>query len=241
MTLNKTTEEIIRFDNVSLKYEKDFILQNISFSLQKGSFHYLTGESGSGKTSLLKLIYFANDKYYGNIKLFQKNIKIISKKERPLFRQKIGVVFQDFNLLDHLSALDNVTLSLRIKQAPQKKCISLAKELLDWVGLGDHIDSTPKQLSGGQKQRVVIARAVIAKPDILLADEPTGNVDDKTAVNLLELFEKLNKLGTTIVIATHNRDLVTEFSYPEIHIENKSIQIFESLKVINLESVRSNN
>lgn len=220
-------QNIIEFKNVTLQYGERSIFRNISFSIKEGSFHFLTGESGAGKSSLLKLIYQGNENYSGDIKIFNQNLKTITKVERPKFRQKIGVVFQSFNLIDHLSALDNVSLPLRIMGFSPDDCISRATKILDWVGLGDYLHALPETLSGGQQQRVVIARAVIANPRILLADEPTGNVDDKIAVKLLELFEGLNQMGTTVIIATHNKDLVQEFPHPELHLSNQSLDYFD--------------
>lgn len=219
----KQDDAIISFDSVTLRYHETSVFEDVSFRLKKGDMRFLTGESGAGKSSLLRLMYLGNDQYTGTIKLFGQNPRTLTSSQKPLFRQKIGVVFQDFNLLDHLTTLDNVTLPLRIAGFPEKQCRSRAIKILQWVGLNDHIESYPKTLSGGQQQRVVIARAVIAKPDILLADEPTGNVDDKNAVRLIELFEGMNKMGTTVIIATHNRDLVKEFNYPEMCLADGSL------------------
>jgi len=216
--------EIVRFEQVGLTFEKEEIFKNVNFSLRQGSFHFLTGASGAGKTSLLRLIYLANHTYQGSIKLFGHNLRVLDANELPSLRQNIGVVFQNFHLLEHLSALHNVTLPLRITGMNPQSAIARAKKMLEWVGLGDHIDSLPHTLSGGQQQRVVIARAVVTNPKILLADEPTGNVDDAIAVKLLNLFNALNQMGTTVVIATHNRDIVAEFPHPELHIVNKTIK-----------------
>jgi len=219
----KQDENILSFDRVGVRYGEETVFQDVSFQLREKSIYFLTGESGAGKSSLLRLMYLANNDYEGNIKLFGRNLRTLSVRERPILRQKIGVVFQYFNLLDHLTALDNVSLPLRIAGVSEKQCRIRAMKILQWVGLSDHMEAYPRTLSGGQQQRVVIARAVIAKPEILLADEPTGNVDDKNAVRLLELFEGLNKLGTTVVIATHNRDLVNEFNHPELHLADKTL------------------
>lgn len=221
-------QNILSFDAVGVRYGADIIFENISFNLKAGSIHFLTGESGAGKTSLLRLMYLANNQYEGNIKMFGQNLKTVSSKDKPLLRQKVGVIFQDFNLLDHLNALDNVSLPLRIAGISERQCRERAAKILQWVGLGNYIEACPKTLSGGQQQRVVIARAVIANPDILLADEPTGNVDDKNAVRLIELFEGLNKMGTTVIIATHNRDLVEEFNYPELHLADKTLHYYSN-------------
>jgi cell division transport system ATP-binding protein len=138
----------------------------------------------------------------------------------PAQRRRIGVVFQDFRLLDHLSALDNVALPLRVAGANEQDVRKFVPDLLSWVGLAEHLDSRPSTLSGGQQQRVAIARAVISRPQLLLADEPTGNVDDQIAMRLMYLFEELNKLGTAVVVATHNANLVSRLPYPELRLED---------------------
>jgi cell division transport system ATP-binding protein len=156
----------------------------------------------------------------GRIVLFDKDIALTKRYELPALRRRVGVVFQDFRLLDHLSALDNVALPLRVRGVREAEVHKHVPELLGWVGLADQVNAKPSTLSGGQKQRVAIARAVIGRPDLLLADEPTGNVDDHIAMRLLYLFEELNKLGTTIVIATHNESIVRRFAHhPRLHID----------------------
>jgi cell division transport system ATP-binding protein len=196
------------------------VLENISFTLPPGSFHFLTGPSGAGKSTLLKLIYLALKPSSGRIRLFDRDVAGIPRREQPDLRRRIGVVFQDFRLLGHLTALDNVALPLRIAGAKQSLIRRHVPELLDWVGLGDHMNALPATLSGGQQQRVAIARAVIGRPRLLLADEPTGNVDDQIAMRLLFLFEELNRMGTTVLIATHNNMLVDRFSYPRLDLRD---------------------
>ena len=199
---------VVRFENVSLRYDSATpVLNDVSFDLAPGSFHFLTGPSGAGKTSLLRLIYMAQMPTSGRIQLFGQNATSLSRT-RSALRRRIGVVFQNFRLIDHLSALENVALPLRIAGARESLIRKHVPELLTWVGLSDHLNALPPSLSGGQQQRIAIARAVIARPSLLLADEPTGNVDDRIALRLLHLFEELNKLGTTIVIATHNAGLM---------------------------------
>ena len=148
-----------------------------------------------------------------------------SQKREELFklRQRIGVVFQDFRLLNHLSTFDNVALPLRIMNKPEKQIAEHVNELLDWVGLGEHKDKLPPTLSGGQQQRVAVARAVIGQPDILLADEPTGNLDDEIGFRLMGLFEQLNRMGTTIVIATHNPQIIEQFGHPCLTLQNGNV------------------
>lgn len=213
--------EIIKFQRVSLTYQNGFeVFRDLSFSLQTSSFHFLTGPSGAGKSSLLKLIYGGYRDYRGAINVLNTDLVNIRNNRLADFRRQIGVVFQNFCLFDHLSVLDNVAVAQRIHGVSWKKSRSRAAELLKWIGLGQHLNVFPETLSGGQKQRAVIARAVINRPKILLADEPTGNVDDETAVRLMYLFEELYKIGTTIIIATHNRDLATIFPHPQLHLEN---------------------
>jgi cell division transport system ATP-binding protein len=197
------------------------VLQDVTFALPSGSFHFLTGPSGAGKSTLLRLMYLGLRPTRGRVVLFDRDIANTKRYELPALRRRVGVVFQDFRLLDHLSALDNVALPLRVRGVRESEIQKHVPELLGWVGLADQLAATPSTLSGGQKQRVAIARAVIGRPDLLLADEPTGNVDDHIAMRLLYLFEELNKLGTTIVIATHNEGLVHRFAHhPRLHIEH---------------------
>ncbi|WP_029006932.1 cell division ATP-binding protein FtsE [Azospirillum halopraeferens] len=212
---------MIRFENVGLRYGTGpEVLRDISFSLPPGSFHFLTGASGAGKSSLLKLMYLAHRPTRGLITLFDRDMASVPRTELPAMRRRIGVVFQDFQLLDHLSALDNVALPLRMAGAPEAEVVEQCAELLRWVGLGNHLDARPPTLSGGQQQRVAIARSVINRPRLLLADEPTGNVDDSIGMRLLYLFEELHKLGATVVIATHNEALIRRFDHPRLHLEH---------------------
>lgn len=199
------------------------VLRNVNFELASGSMHFLTGDSGAGKSSLLRLIYMGARQNAGRIYLFDRDVSTIKKRDLPEMRRRVGVVFQDFRLIDHLSALDNVALPLRIAGARESLIRDHVPELLNWVGLGAHVDAMPSELSGGQQQRVAIARAVIGRPNLLLADEPTGNVDDRVAMRLLYLFEELNKMGTTVVIATHNDNLVSRFDYPRLHLQDARI------------------
>jgi len=211
--------EIFRFQNVGMRYGLGSeVLHDISFRLNAGSFHFLTGESGAGKSSLLRLMYLAHRPSRGLITLFGNDTSIAPRAALPPMRRRIGVVFQEFRLLDHLTALENVALPLRIAGAKEEEIRDHVKELLKWVELEDQIDARPPTLSGGQKQRVAIARAVIARPRLLLADEPTGNVDDRIAMRLMHLLEELNKVGTTVLIATHNDALVARFDHPRLHL-----------------------
>ena len=215
------TTHLARFQNVGMRYGTgEEILRNISFDLAPGSFYFLTGPSGAGKSSLLKLMYLAEHPTRGWIRLFGQDVATLPHRALPALRRRIGIVFQDFRLLDHLSALENVALPLRLAGAKKKQAAEHVAELLKWVGLTNQIDARPPTLSGGQKQRVAIARAIISRPSLLLADEPTGNVDEQSAMRILHLFEELNKIGTTVVIATHNEALVGRFQYPQLHLED---------------------
>ena len=212
--------DIIQFENVGLRYGMGpEILQDISFGLKPGSFHFLIGPSGAGKSSLLKLMYLALRPSRGLVSMFGHDISTLPRKESLVLRRQMGVVFQEFRLLTHLSAFDNVALPLRVTRVRETKIKKNVEELLSWVGLKDHMDARPPTLSGGQQQRVAIARAVIARPKILYADEPTGNVDDRIATRIMHLFEELNKSGTTVVIATHNESMVKTSGYPIMKLQ----------------------
>jgi cell division transport system ATP-binding protein len=218
--------EIVRFEGVGLRYGQGTeVLQDISLSLAKGSFHFLTGDSGAGKSSLLSLMYLARRPTRGRIEMFGIDTTRMSHAMLPRVRRRIGVVFQDFRLLDHLSTLDNVALPLRVAGVRESEIARHVPELLNWVGLGAALKTKPPLLSGGEKQRIAIARAVINRPDLLLADEPTGNVDDRIADRLMHLFIELNRLGTTVVIATHNEPLIKRFGFPRIHLDAGGVAV----------------
>ena len=213
--------EVVRFSNVGMRYGfGPEILHDVSFALKAGSFNFLTGPSGAGKSSLLKLMYIAHQPSRGLIHLFGKDAIKVGRRDLPTIRRRIGVVFQDFRLIKHLTAIENVALPLRVAGTHKDLVHGHVAELLRWVGLEEQLDSRPSTLSGGQQQRVAIARAVITRPELLLADEPTGNVDDNIAMRLLYLFEELNKIGTTVVIATHNEALVSKFNHPRLELMN---------------------
>ncbi len=200
---------IVQFDNVGLRYGTDReVLSDVTFTLFPGSFYFLTGASGAGKTSLLKLLYLAQRPSRGMIRMFGTDVITQPRDALPAFRRRIGTVFQDFRLVDHLSAFDNVALPLRVSGVPEVDVRKPVADMLDWVGLAHRAEARPATLSGGEQQRVAIARAVIARPEILVADEPTGNVDPEMALKLLRLFEALNRLGTTVVVATHDVHLL---------------------------------
>ncbi|MDP1875090.1 cell division ATP-binding protein FtsE [Phenylobacterium sp.] len=214
-------DAVVRFDDVSMRYGREpETLRDLTFSLPQGSFHFVTGPSGAGKTSLLKLIYLAAQPSKGLLHLFGQDVAQTPAQVRPFLRRRIGVVFQEFRLLDHLSAFDNAAVPLRIAgQKPDSYRQDVA-ELLTWVGLKDRMHALPPTLAGGEKQRLAIARAVVGRPDILLADEPTGNVDHEMGLRILRLFLELNRLGTTVLIATHDQDLVARSGMPVLHLED---------------------
>ena len=200
---------IVRFDNVGLRYgtEKE-ILSDISFTLFPGRFYFLTGASGAGKTSLLRLLYLSQRPSRGAIRMFDNDVITLPRDMLPAFRRRMGVVLQDFRLVEHLSAFDNIALPLRVAGVQEADLVEPVEDMLEWVGLAQRADARPATLSGGEQQRVAIARAVITRPEILVADEPTGNVDPEMALKLIRLFEALNRLGTTVLVATHDMQLL---------------------------------
>ncbi|MCB1650827.1 MAG: cell division ATP-binding protein FtsE [Alphaproteobacteria bacterium] len=217
---------MIKFEHVGLRYGiGPEILSDIDFTLEPGSFHFLSGPSGAGKTTLMRLMYLGLRPTRGLVTMFDHNINDLTREQLAKLRQKIGVVFQEFRLLPHLSAFDNVALPLRITGCPEKEVRSNVDELLEWVGLGDHKRALPLTLSGGQQQRIAIARAVIARPKLLLADEPTGNLDDDIGFRLMSLFEQLNRMGTTIVIATHSQTLMHKFGHPRLILDQGRLTV----------------
>ncbi len=208
--MNDHLAEIVKFDNVGLRYGTDpEVLSNLSFTLYPGSFYFLTGASGAGKTSLLKLLYLAQRPSRGAIRMFGQDLITMPRDRLPELRRRLGVVFQNFRLVPYLSAFDNVALPLRLSGTDEKKVVKAVGDMLDWVGLSHRAHAIPATMSGGEQQRVAIARAVIARPRMLIADEPTGNVDPEMALKLLRLFEALNnRVGTTVVVATHDVHLL---------------------------------
>lgn len=203
------------------------MLSDISFSLAPGSFHFLCGPSGAGKTSLMSLLYIGNKPTRGIVHMFGQNLNDLDRHQLNLLRQRIGVIFQDFRLLPHLSAFDNVALPLRISGRPEQETKAHVEELMEWVGLGDCMHRLPATLSGGQQQRIAVARAVVSHPSLLLADEPTGNLDDEIGMKLMHLFEQLNRMGTTIVIATHSLQILERFSHPRLILKNGQLEVFD--------------
>lgn len=221
------SKNIIEMQNVGIRYDKGpEILSDINLSLPKGSFHFLTGQSGAGKTSLLSLMYLKQKPSRGQLSVFNHNINFTNRDQMAVLRRQIGVVFQDFHLIEHLSAFDNVALPLRVAGMSEYEIRKRVTELLTWVELDTHMNKKTSTLSGGEKQRIAIARAVINRPNLLLADEPTGNVDNIIAGKLMKLFVELNKLGTTVVIATHSDKIIHDFAYPRLHLQNKGLHVY---------------
>ncbi|WP_455476940.1 cell division ATP-binding protein FtsE [Bartonella sp. B41] len=219
---------MIHFENVGLRYGMGpEVLRDISFHIPSGSFQFLTGASGAGKTSLMRLMFLALTPTRGHIDLFGTDTALLKRQELPALRQRIGIVFQDFRLLDHMTTYENVSLPLRIKGQEESTYRSEVEDLLRWVGLGNHIHVLPPVLSGGEKQRVAIARALIDQPEILLADEPTGNVDPPLAKRLLRLFIELNRFGTAVVIATHDVALMEQVAARRMILHNGRMTIHE--------------
>lgn len=222
--------DVVRFESVGLRYGMGpEVLQDVTFALDSGSFHFLVGASGAGKSSLLRLMYLAQRPTRGYISLFGRDVSITPRDELPALRRKIGVVFQEFRLLAHLTTFDNVALPLRVAEVRESEIKRHVEELLVWVGLKDHMKARPSTLSGGQQQRVAIARAVIARPKLLLADEPTGNVDDHIAQRLMHLFDELNKLGTSIVIATHNEAMVRRSGRKVLKLAGGELRVLDNV------------
>jgi cell division transport system ATP-binding protein len=219
---------VVRFENVGLRYGPGpEVLRDLTFRLDPHSFQVLTGPSGAGKTSLLRLLFLALRPTRGLITLFGHDIATLSKDSLATLRRRIGIVFQDFRLLDHMTTYENVALPLRVIGMEEDSYRKEVMELLDWVGLGERMWALPPVLSGGEKQRAAIARAVIARPQLLLADEPTGNVDPSLAQRLLRLFVELNKTGTAVVIATHDIALMDQFDAPRLVLHEGRLHVYE--------------
>lgn len=218
--------DIVQFDNVGLRYGAEpEVLSDISFNLYPGRFYFLTGASGAGKTSLLKLLFLSLTPTRGQLYIFDQDVSRLTPARKAQMRRRIGIVFQDFRLLDHLTTWENVALPLRVVGKRLSDYKDDVTDLLQWVGLGDRMHAYPSVLSGGEKQRAAIARAVIGKPELLLADEPTGNVDPQMARRLLRLFIELNRLGTSVVIATHDHQLMRQFRAPRLELHEGYVRI----------------
>jgi cell division transport system ATP-binding protein len=219
---------MLRFEDVWLNYQHPGgprnaapieVLRDITFEVPAGGFRWLTGASGAGKTSLLKLMYLAQLPGGGLVEIMGTATGQLSRRDSALLRRRIGVVYQDFRLLGHLSAYDNVALPMRLGRRGETQVQADVEEILQWVGLKDKMHCRPAEMSGGEQQRVAIARAVVGRPKLFLADEPTGNLDDEQAERLMVLITALSRLGTTVVVATHNQRLVSRYPAPVLAIE----------------------
>lgn len=220
---------MLSFENVGLRYGLGSeIIRDATFEIGPQSFQFLTGPSGAGKTTLLRLMLLSLKPSRGRISLFGKDSSELDAERLTNVRRRIGVVFQDFRLLEHLTLYDNVALPLFVQGRSPASYREEVIELLKWVGLGDRIHALPAVLSGGEKQRAAIARALIGRPELLLADEPTGNVDPEMAWRLLRLFVELHKSGTSVVIATHDRALMESFgAVRKLTIADGQVQVID--------------
>ena len=213
--------DTVRLRGVGFGYaDRPDVLRDVNLSLPQGSFHFLTGPSGAGKSSLLRLLTLAERPQSGRISLFGREVTDLPRGGVPAFRRRMGVVFQDFRLLDHLSAFENVALPLRLTGQERARYAADVEEMLRWVGLGDRLSAPPPTLSGGEKQRLAIARAVITRPGLIVADEPTGSVDAAMADKLLRLFQSLNRLGATVLIASHDQALAERSGATLLRLES---------------------
>jgi cell division transport system ATP-binding protein len=219
---------VVRFEHVGLRYGLGSeVLRDLTFRIDPRSFQFITGPSGAGKSSLLRLLFVSLRPTRGLVTLFGHDIALLSKDALATLRRRIGIVFQDFRLLDHMTTFENVALPLRVIGLAEESYREEVIELLNWVGLGDRIAALPPVLSGGEKQRAAIARAVIARPQLLLADEPTGNVDPNLAKRLLRLFMELNKSGTSVVIATHDIALMDQVDARRLVLHEGRLHVYD--------------
>ena len=210
---------MVRLEHIGKRYDgRAEPLHDISLALEPGDFRFLTGASGAGKTTLLNIVGLSERPSHGMLRLFDSEPATLDRAARAALRRRIGVVFQDFRLIDELSVRDNVALPLRIAGAADREIRDDISELLGWLGIEHQIAAQPPVLSASEKQRVAIARAIVHRPDLLLADEPTGHVDDETALLLVRAFERINALGTTVVIATHDTAFARRFDHPRVHL-----------------------
>ncbi len=228
VTVREPGWPLIHFENVGLRYGMGpEILRDLTFDIPRRSFQFLTGPSGAGKTTLLRLLFLSLQPTRGIIRTFDREISTIPRDELPMLRRRIGIVFQDFRLLDHLTTYENVALPLRVRGKEEASYRADVLELLKWVGLGERINVLPPVLSGGEKQRAAIARALIDRPELLLADEPTGNVDPPMARRLLSLFLELNRLGTAVVIATHDLSLMDQVEARRMILSQGRLDLYD--------------
>jgi cell division transport system ATP-binding protein len=214
-------EQIVKLEKISMGYLRDQeVLKDITLSIGRGEFHFLSGKSGAGKSSLLNVIALAVRPQHGSVELFGSETTKLPRDELPVLRRRVGMVFQDYRLIDHLTVEENIGLPLKIAGESKKRIADKVAELLAWVGLSAYHKARPEVLSGGQKQRVAIARAVVTRPDILLADEPSGNLDASLRIKFMHLFETLHGDGMTIIFATHDETLISMFRYPVLRLKD---------------------
>ena len=212
---------MIKLEHVGMEYiPGEEILKDISLELKQGSFNFLTGPSGTGKSTLLSLMWLQRRATHGHVYMFGEDITHIPRERLPNLRRRIGIVLQDYRLLSHLTIGENVGLPLKVAGEHPRMIAEKVRELLEWMEIPDYYHAYPRVLSGGQKQRAAIARAVITSPEILLADEPTGNLDAELALKFMYLFEGLNKMGTTVIFATHDAHLISQFDYPVLRLKD---------------------
>lgn len=214
---------MIKFSQVSKKFGKIIALNDVSFEIEPGEFIFITGPSGAGKTTLLRLILKEIVPSEGKIEIDKQDLSGLSPKKIPELRRKIGVVFQDFKLLPDRTVFENAVLPLEVVGAGKKEIERRGEEILKLVGLSDRTELFPAQLAGGELQRVCLARAIMAKPKILLADEPTGNLDPTTSWQIVKLIKKINDLGTTIIMCTHNVDIVNSLRERVIRVDKGKV------------------
>lgn len=211
---------MIELKNISKSYDNNVhAVENLDLKIDQGEFVYLVGPSGAGKSTLIKLLYRQIKPDQGEISVNEYNLGKIRKRDIPKLRRTLGVVFQDFKLLPRLTVFENVAYALRVTQIPNKEIAGRVNEVLDLVGLKDRADVFPNQISGGEQQRIAIARAIVNKPKVLIADEPTGNLDPKTTKDIMEIIEKINASGTTILMATHNNDIVNNYVHRVVELK----------------------
>ncbi len=213
---------MIELENVGYSYGGGELLSDISLKLQSGSFHFLTGPSGAGKTTMLKLCYGALIPTAGHVRLFEADVRDLERDDVAMVRRRVGVVHQDCQFLDHLTVADNIALPLMVSGGDLLAESANLKELTNWVGLTNRANAYPPELSGGERQRAALARAVIMSPDVILADEPTGNVDWEMSQRLLRLLVELNRMGKTIMIATHDLALIRA---AKAHVQARVLRI----------------
>lgn len=216
---------MIEFVNVTKQFEDagNVALENVSFKIENGEFVFLVGSSGAGKTTITKLIMRETNVTEGEVYLDGIDVTKLPDKEIPFLRRKMGVVFQDFRLLEDRTVYENVEFAMRVVGASRREIRKRVPEVLNEVGLNYKAKMLPRQLSGGEQQRVALARALVNHPLILIADEPTGNLNPKTAMEIMEIFEEINRMGTTIIMATHAKDIVDEMKKRVIEIQDGKI------------------